>query len=145
MGENTCKATKKARRCVLPLGHKGPHHSEGWPISGLGWDTSRGRKARAKVEPESDKHTPGPWKWEKHGDGWALYSGRGPMTHGLNLLTVSQGPFDWNWEHNMRLIAAAPDLLDACRAVLAVRENQSPVPARVKAATAIRRATEEGA
>lgn len=65
----------------------------------------------------SSKHTPGPWKWSgeyTHPCGkpaWTLL-GR----HGLyGILTCDQGsaPQDLNDEANARLIAAAPDLLEA--------------------------------
>jgi hypothetical protein len=56
-------------------------------------------------------HTPGPWSIEEHGKGFALYSGRDDMRHGMNLVYLSEP--DWNWKANAKLIAAAPDLLES--------------------------------
>ncbi|MEW4985215.1 hypothetical protein [Stenotrophomonas geniculata] len=74
----------------------------------------------------SSKYTPGPWKWSgeyTHPCGkpaWTLL-GR----HGLyGILTCDQGsaPQDLNDEANARLIAAAPELLEALSK--AVRETE---------------------
>ena len=56
-------------------------------------------------------HTP--WTIEPHGNGYALYSGRGPMTHGMNLVYLSEP--DSNWESTKRLIEAVPLMLEALR------------------------------
>jgi len=61
------------------------------------------------------KHTPGPWKVAKprksYRDGNMMYGIVGPEC-------VSDYE-DWGFtEANARLIAAAPDLLDACKAAL---------------------------
>lgn len=53
------------------------------------------------------------WTIEPHGDGYALYSGRGPMQHGMNLLHMSEP--DQSWETTKRLIEAAPNMLQALR------------------------------
>ncbi|HHA2912873.1 TPA: hypothetical protein ACOD97_000212 [Stenotrophomonas maltophilia] len=76
----------------------------------------------------TSKHTPGPWKWSgeyTHPCGkpaWTLL-GR----HGLyGILTCDQGsaPQDLNDEANARLIAAAPELLQALQLVECVyRKN----------------------
>jgi hypothetical protein len=50
--------------------------------------------------------TPGPWSIERHGRGWALYSGRVPGLHGLNLVNLDE--WDWNGANNQDAIAAAP-------------------------------------
>lgn len=62
------------------------------------------------------EHTPGPWEWEKpyqYSDGstsWALSSnGRLVLRHAASTWTVSDA--------NARLIAAAPELLKALRAL----------------------------
>lgn len=34
------------------------------------------------------------WKWERHGEGWALYQGRTALTHGYNRLWVADAEFD---------------------------------------------------
>jgi len=64
------------------------------------------------------KHTPGTWTIEPHGDGFALYSGRGPMMHGLNLINMAEP--DKNWEANARLIAASPELLSIVKRFIAL-------------------------
>jgi hypothetical protein len=56
------------------------------------------------------EHTKGPWTIEEHGKGYALYSGRDGMHHGLNLMFISE--WDQNFTANARLIAAAPKLLE---------------------------------
>lgn len=58
----------------------------------------------------------GAFSWERHGDGWALYIGRDPGLHGLNVLSASNADaFDHKGEPLRALIAgllnAAPDLL----------------------------------
>jgi len=60
-------------------------------------------------------HTPG-WTIEPHGNGYALYSGRGPMAHGMNLVYLSEP--DSNWGSTKRLIESAPRLLAACREMI---------------------------
>lgn len=55
-------------------------------------------------------YTPGPWTIEPHGKGFALYSGRDAMHHGMNLVCLSEP--DSNWEANARLIAAAPEMFE---------------------------------
>lgn len=61
-------------------------------------------------------HTPGPWTIEPHGKGFALYSGRDNEHHGLNLVYLTEP--DWNWKANAKLIAAAPELLEALQQCL---------------------------
>jgi hypothetical protein len=67
------------------------------------------------------EHTPGPWSIEPHGKGFVLYSGRDNQRHGMNLVYLTEP--DWNWEANARLIAAAPDLLCACKRYLDAMER----------------------
>jgi hypothetical protein len=63
------------------------------------------------------EHTAGNWSIEPHGKGFALYSGRDNQRHGMNLVYLTEP--DWNWEANSRLIAAAPELLEALECLLA--------------------------
>jgi hypothetical protein len=70
------------------------------------------------------EHTPGPWVFEDHGEGQALYSGRDAQHHGLNLCLVTQ--WDRDWHNNARLIAAAPELLEALQA-LYDEQNGAPL------------------
>ncbi len=56
------------------------------------------------------KATSGFWEWWPHGDGYALMTQTrlpcGAQVHGLNLITVGKGGFDWNGENNREAIAA---------------------------------------
>lgn len=58
-------------------------------------------------------HTPGPWEW----DGDRLITGSGAEV-------ISAAPWEGSWlsyenkDENAKLIAAAPDLLTACEAIL---------------------------
>jgi hypothetical protein len=54
---------------------------------------------------------PNLWTIEGHGDGFALYQGRTPQRHGLNLVHLSEP--DANWESTKKLIEAAPVLLES--------------------------------
>ena len=63
------------------------------------------------------------WTIEPHGDGYALYSGRDDMHHGMNLVYLSEP--DANWEQTKALIEAAPDMLKALERVLACRGGDS--------------------
>jgi hypothetical protein len=47
--------------------------------------------------------TPGPWTVEMHGPSPVLYSGRSNERHGLNLMRLSDG--DWNFNNNAAHIA----------------------------------------
>lgn len=53
----------------------------------------------------AQKATPGPWTVEPHGNTTALYSGRDQMRHGLRLLNLDDG--DWNFGNNRDFIALA--------------------------------------
>ena len=56
------------------------------------------------------------WSIEPHGNGYALYSGRGPMQHGMNLVLFSEP--DSNWEATKRLIEQAPVMVRALKAIV---------------------------
>lgn len=57
------------------------------------------------------KHTPGPWKvYYRGAGGWRLQAG---SAWSVDLSSAHLT------EHDARLIAAAPEMLEACRAVLA--------------------------
>ena len=71
------------------------------------------------------KHTPGPWKltelpWECDGQSEPIYRVDGESTLFLSVAPCSDGYVPGQNEANAHLIAAAPDLLAACEAVLAV-------------------------
>jgi hypothetical protein len=60
------------------------------------------------------KHTPGPWKH----DGEIIYSGNYTLNNGwTNHATIAKVEDHANWEANARLIAAAPDLLEALKKI----------------------------
>jgi len=68
------------------------------------------------------KHTPGPWEWD--GRVWqydeqeeAPWLVQAPW-HDIKSKAVLSGSIRCNTEANARLIAAAPDLLDALRSML---------------------------
>lgn len=62
------------------------------------------------------KHTPGPWKW------WTTHEGShriNPEEGGLVIASCdTRNPFSYEQEANARLIAAAPDLLEALKDLL---------------------------
>ena len=59
------------------------------------------------------EHTPGPWTIHPQHPAWIIGSDGLPVAH--NVYEFNRG----NEGANARLIAAAPELLDACRAALA--------------------------
>ncbi len=71
-------------------------------------------------ETTAPAHTPGPWKAELSQDGiyWEI---QGRPESGLNVAIIPMavvGETDVEREANARLIAAAPDLLEACKQLL---------------------------
>jgi len=69
------------------------------------------------------KHTPGPWSVSAHEDYPRHIEAKDPFERGyLNLVGIAKAfqiqEGDSQHEHNMRLIAAAPDLLEAGNKVL---------------------------
>ena len=73
------------------------------------------------------KHTPGPWTYSTHSDGWsytihiaqaddAAYT---PDWSDVAYFTPCRGERQQIQEANARLIAAAPELLEALQAVMA--------------------------
>lgn len=90
------------------------------------------------------KHTPGPWKVDEDDD---VVSATGLW------VAFAYGDSEEEAKHNARLIAAAPDLLEALRALLSAAErmvDKAPVMGRTEAEAmdrarlAIDRATGEG-
>lgn len=73
----------------------------------------------------STQHTPGPWEAVgKRPDkccGYSIFSG--------NQLVAFVGDTDWETpvDANARLIAASPDLLDACQALIAYCDKNPPM------------------
>ena len=69
----------------------------------------------------TDAHTPGPWVADEypHGDCWQIKYG----THGNWLAEVMIDGDHKGAAADARLIAAAPDMLEACRTALAYCEH----------------------
>ena len=68
----------------------------------------------------TEKHTPGPWAWYHGGNHMALVR---PGTDGRVLMCCYSDGRPKSADD--RLIAAAPDLLDACRDLLAAMETSA--------------------
>lgn len=83
-------------------------------------------------------HTPGPWTigpadWlisQKYGTGWRLFPIRSTQVQedgyadGYDVATVYCDEDDAEQDANVNLIAAAPDLLEACKYMLENAESQ---------------------
>ena len=89
----------------------------------------------------SEKHTPGPWRLRHHKDGRTdILTGAGDFLCGWNPQT--QGRMCVPHASDMRLMAAAPDLLAACRLFIKSFENnavdfqQQALPSIARAAIA---------
>ena len=67
-------------------------------------------------------HTPGPWKAVQTGDYVKVVGANGDLVSDLRLIHHPAGsePIGWN---NALLMAAAPDLLAACEAILRLQEE----------------------
>lgn len=63
------------------------------------------------------KATPGPWDFEPHGDGVALFAGPseidGHAIHRLNILNCAPDAWDWNGANNRAIIAETRNALAA--------------------------------
>ena len=82
-------------------------------------------------------HTPGPWAVNEWSGGWTVYGGRMPLATGVEVARIA--PVDDERERNeadARLIAAAPDLLAACEALLGEFAEHDPYHPKVLAAEA---------
>ena len=75
-----------------------------------------------------NNHTPGPWTLEEHRAHWTSYIVRGgPMQNQIaQCFNWQDKGFDVSSEENARLIAAAPDLLEALELALLVIEATGP-------------------
>jgi hypothetical protein len=56
-------------------------------------------------------HTPGPWTISKNADGWSILA----ETSEIAMVGTSTSHIEAEKEANARLIAAGPDLLEACK------------------------------
>jgi len=73
------------------------------------------------------KHTPGPWHADQSTDGgWAIVP-----TEGFLIAVMAQVPPE-RIEPNARLIAAAPDLLDALRALVNITMHPQATKADIR-------------
>ena len=73
----------------------------------------------------SKQHTPGPWKLNSKGwDGQFIYGTDERVPDGRRFIAEVDLNYDGS-EANARLIAAAPDLLDAAKLVLAWYEAEN--------------------
>lgn len=88
-------------------------------------------------------HTPGPWRTFKQADGTAwIVATEALDKFGRSCESIVRIPLDRNGvEANARLIAAAPDLLAACKALLSWSAIEDvPGPAVESARSAIAKA-----
>ena len=89
----------------------------------------------------SAKHTPGPWFSDEHGNVWRrdpddLYENGGGVAGDKPVATAHKGWFGDGFTgypvtDNARLIAAAPELLEACRQIMRwfeVEDDHSQMP-----------------
>jgi hypothetical protein len=99
----------------------------------------------------TDKHTPGPWEWAESYNGlWNPETREEVLTHqDYEGMWLSYGA---SQDANARLIAAAPDLLDALRGIVALWDHHASAhgdgviyPLHKAAKSAIAKATGEGA
>lgn len=105
------------------------------------------------TQPAPMAHTPGPWsyRWETEARDWAIVTdANGSIVANVNTETgpdASSAPATRQMpaEANARLIAAAPDLLEALTSSLELLEHHYPKPARngqiARARAAIAKAT----
>ena len=99
------------------------------------------------------KHTPGPWSPDKEGRVWRrplsdLYEYGGTVAGDKPLATVHKGWYDEDQQGypvnaNTHLIAAAPDLLEACKDLLNALPSATTHPAIKAARAAIAKAKGE--
>lgn len=79
------------------------------------------------------KHTPGPWKWT--GQAVTVPSGQRLLVNGVSLPLGNHADSE-EADANARLIAAAPDLLEALKGVVAVADRKTDEFDRARAAIA---------
>jgi len=83
------------------------------------------------------KHTEGPWHSWEAGGGWISVSPVDKSRKPICRLGV-EDMYDSEWYHspqdkaNARLIAAAPELLEACQAIIA-EFQPTPIPSEIHA------------
>ena len=102
------------------------------------------------------QHTPGPWTSRLVASGWLIEAGDTDETYAQIAMVLEDGPNPEAYEHNARLIAAAPELLEALQVISLGLSNSSIAftkkrqsdsdayhPANVLMCAAIQKATEQ--
>lgn len=89
------------------------------------------------------KHTPGPWKWEFEYQYWLLTGANGDVIADDGSAGGEYPPVIESTSPNAMLIAAAPDLLAACEAMI-TWANTPTVHTAEGAKTALRELTKVG-
>lgn len=74
------------------------------------------------------KHTPGPWNVSEEFDGTSIKAGMFHVTHTIQACGFHEPDVDKAvTQANARLIAAAPELLEACQALIAYCDKNPPM------------------
>jgi hypothetical protein len=87
------------------------------------------------------KFSPGPWTTEPHGNTTALYSQRTEQQHGLRILNLEE--WDSNFDANVNLIEASPDLYEALEEIVIALESLDHYISTEKAEAALAKARGE--
>jgi len=74
-----------------------------------------GSRANQTVGDQMSKHTPGPWKWDYAGGAFSIYGASAPNVVN-RVMTITKGVIPGSADAH--LIAAAPELLEAAKALL---------------------------
>ena len=69
------------------------------------------------------KHTPGPWGSDENNNVWANLNGEDYLIADCNPNTICSKPGALRRSQNARVIAAAPDLLEALKAIVSDAES----------------------
>lgn len=85
------------------------------------------------------QRTPGPWRVDKFG---VVVGPRGIAVADCNILHIRRG--EEENRKNARLVAAAPDLLDALKAVVAIADRKTVEFDRARAAIAKAEEVDDG-
>jgi hypothetical protein len=88
---------------------------------------------------QAAQHTPGPWKLCRNAHGWFLKTKAGCIIGGINRFPDT-AELAYHCESNARLIAAAPDLLEALKGLQSVGYLDDSSCATKEGAAALRAA-----
>lgn len=86
---------------------------------------------------EKTRHTPGPWEAHWH-DKWII-GDKKTFTH-IAEVCIDSKMRAREMDENSRLIAAAPDLLEACETALDIILSYQHIPAQFRACQALQNA-----